>query len=122
MVCEVLIGRFGDPLAFFVGKFSCVAAVAFRFDLDSSSMSAAGGNNFATALADITQIRILHNPNAGDYKGAIVSGSFTVDPICRVTRWGRHSQGNEIESMFMSIVSMSNQDQDGRRFRLNIAP
>lgn len=56
----------------------------FRFDLDSSSMSAAGGNNLATALADITQIRILHNPNTGDYKGASVSGSFTVDNITLV--------------------------------------
>lgn len=56
----------------------------FRFDLDSSSLSAAGGNNLTTALVDVTQIRILHNPNAGDFKGANVSGSFTVDNITLV--------------------------------------
>ncbi|MFK7909275.1 MAG: PEP-CTERM sorting domain-containing protein [Akkermansiaceae bacterium] len=56
----------------------------FRFDLDSSSLGAAGGNDLAAALADISQIRVLHNPNAGDFKGAAVPGSFTVDNITLV--------------------------------------
>jgi hypothetical protein len=56
----------------------------FRFELDSSSMSTAGGNDLTSALADVSQIRILHNLNAGDFKGAKVAGSFTVDNMALV--------------------------------------
>lgn len=56
----------------------------FLFKLDSSSMSSPNGSNFAAALADVSQIRILHNPTAGDFKGAKVPGSFTVDNITLV--------------------------------------
>lgn len=56
----------------------------FRFELNSSSMAAAGGNDFTAALTNVSQIRILHNPATGDFKGAAVSGSFTVDNITLV--------------------------------------
>ena len=57
----------------------------FTFNLDNASLGAAGGNNLATALADVTQIRILHNPSSGSYLGAAVAGSFTVDNIRLLT-------------------------------------
>jgi len=56
----------------------------FIFKLDSSSMSSAGGSDFNAAMADVAHIRILHNSSAGDFKGASVSGSFTVDNVTLV--------------------------------------
>ena len=56
----------------------------FTFDINSSSMTSAGGSDFTAAIADVTQIRILHNPTAGDFKGANASGSFIVDNITLV--------------------------------------
>lgn len=56
----------------------------FLFQLDSGSMTSAGGGDFLSAMANVTQIRILHNATAGDFKGAKVSGSFTADNITLV--------------------------------------
>ena len=56
----------------------------FLFQLDSNSLSSAGGSDLTAALADVTQIRILHNATAGDFRGDLVSGSFTVDNITLV--------------------------------------
>lgn len=56
----------------------------FLFQLDASSLSSAGGSDLSATLADVSQIRILHNASSGDFKGSSVSGSFTVDNITLV--------------------------------------
>lgn len=53
----------------------------FRFEINSSALSAAGGSDLNAALTNVTQVRILHNASAGDFRGANVAGEFTVDNI-----------------------------------------
>ena len=53
----------------------------YRFELNSSALSAAGGSDLNAALTNVTQIRILHNANAGDFRGENVEGEFTLDNI-----------------------------------------
>ncbi|MGB0775396.1 MAG: hypothetical protein ACPG32_07655 [Akkermansiaceae bacterium] len=55
-----------------------------RFRLEFSDLSSAGGNDLSAALANVSQIRILHTTSTGEWKGDNVSASFIVDNITLV--------------------------------------
>ena len=75
---------FNGPGGWFVTPASPVAAftgwVRREFAISTASLVSAGGDNAASTLAAVSELRILHS-SAVDFRGALVSGSFMVDGI-----------------------------------------
>ena len=55
----------------------------YFFSLDPSNFVSAGGSDLAAALANVEEIRLLHNSTV-DWKGARVQASFLADNITLV--------------------------------------
>jgi hypothetical protein len=53
---------------------------SLTFDVLASDFTAISGNNTAVALADVTQLRVIHNPNV-QFVGEMVEGDFYLDNI-----------------------------------------
>lgn len=53
---------------------------ALTFNVTSSAFHSTGGTDIVTALTDVTQFRVIHNPD-DSYLGAFVEGAFYLDNI-----------------------------------------